>query len=504
MGDRTKAFIRGWNQDFLSLEEALTHADAERFLIDLQAPDTVYSLMSEAPNGAEKEKHTVSFTRPNARTGEPVVHTVYVNPAFHDYMERYGDRTRYITDAGTPWLTRDQELGEIDPEQARAYYDALSTGPNQDVIMVNWRKTNAAKKDTGHSAISIGTLNRAKGVAADDPNQVFEYQPDITGSFYPVTGPLFRPMLPVLAPIAKYIPPLGRQVERGMKNNRHHLEAARERLGDNSVAHSMGVAARDAVKPLSVAAASTVSVVVAKHMVDLAKAEAKGEAGKEERGRVLNGLATLMVAYTAAKTTGILDAQTGVVLLKEEDRGSGILATLVTPAQMDIMQHALYGMYKTYHDKYNILGSNCADFADKMMEEVGLETSRILDEALGNQQENTEEKDGRFSRFAKAISVPPHIRPSRVSWAFRNRKPISGEVEIDEQPLSVGLVKVNNQSTVLIETEDHLFKNPPIETFQRVLKEALTLKENRHGQFQFDLQPGIKRIDPSRAAAAAR
>ena len=487
-----KAFMRGARHEFMSLEDALTHPKAERFLIDLQAPGVDYDAV----------KQRVTFTRTDPTKKQTHTHTIDINPQFHQYMQDYGSETRFITDAGTPWLTRDQELDyNGSQEQKDAYYQALSAGPNQDVVMLSWRKTVAKKKDSGHTALSIGTLNLADGSSDQDAVPIYEYEPEISGSFYPSTGPLFRPGKLALKPIAEHIPALEKRLHHSSLNTDQHLQAARDRHGENPMAYSIGVTARDSVEPVGAAVGAMVGITVTKKMVDLIRGKQSGAMDDKAVEVALKGLALLTAGYLAAKATGALDMATGVVLLKEEERGSGILASLVTPAQLDIMQHTLYGMYKTYFDKYNILSSNCADFADKMMEDIGLQTSKLLQETIAVEDAKNV---GPVQKVLNTISIPESIRPSRISYAYRNRKPVTGEVEIDGQKLAVSLVSVSGQSSVLIETDNQLFNEPPIQTFQKVLKEGITMKQGQDGRFHFQFQPHVEQIEVSQAAARSR
>src|SRR5690606_22971124 len=84
--------------------------------------------------------------------------TLLIPEEFHDYMDKYIGEVRYITDAGTPWLTRAEESDPAYAQQRADYFDALKSGQNTDVVMIHWRSTNAKRKDTGHTAISVGQL----------------------------------------------------------------------------------------------------------------------------------------------------------------------------------------------------------------------------------------------------------------------------------------------------------------------------------------------------------
>lgn len=483
--------MRGARREFMSLEDALTHPKAERFLIDLHAKDVRYDAQAQ----------TVTFTRFDPNSKHSHTHTLNINAEFAGYMQDYGDQTRYITDAGTPWLTRDQELAVVNQDQKDAYYKALASGANQDVVMLSWRKTLAKKQDSGHTALSVGTLNLAEGSKATDSTPRYEYQPEISGSFYPSTGPLFRPGKLLLKPLEDHVPAIERYIHNSSVNTDQHIEAARSRHDEAPLAYSMGVTARDSALPVGVAVGTMIGIALTKKMADLIQHRQKGDIDDSMVETALKSMALMGAGYLAAKATGALDMATGVVLLKEEERGSGILASLVTPAQLDIMQHSLYGMYKTYYSQYNILSSNCADFGDKMMEDIGLQTTKLLNETIATE---TAKEPSLLERATKVISVPEKIRPSRISYAFRNRKPVTAEVTVDGQKLAVSRVSISEQSALLIETDDYLFKNPPIETFQKVLKEGVTLKPDATGRYYFDFKPHIKQIPLSQAVERAR
>lgn len=466
----------------MSLEEALTYPKSKKRLIDLHATDTRYDPIT----------HRVAYTH------DGVKHTIPVSESFRVYMAKYADQTHYMTENGTPWITRSQEQDHPDPQQIIDYYQALGRGENQSVVLLNWRKSAAKFNDTGHSSLTAGHLDLAKGSSEQDPVPLYEFTPDISGSFYPSTGPLFRPGKLLLAPLAERVPALEKLFHNYFINTDQHITAAKERHGDHPVAHTLGVVAKDSALPLSVAAGTMVATAVGKKIFDLVR-DQQDKKDDTIVETAIKGLALLTLGYAAAKATGALDEATGVVLLKEEERGSGILASLVTAEQIDIMEHTLYAMYKTYYHEYNILRSNCADFADRMMHDIGLDTRAILDEAIA---QDLAPKNA-FQRLVDKVRIPEETRPSRPSFAFRNRKSNTGKVTVDGQDLSVSLVAVGSHSSVLVETNDHLFKNPPIETFQKILEKGLTLAKDPVGNYEFSFQPGIKRIQPTPAANAA-
>ncbi len=606
-----KAFGRGFRGEHLSLEEALTHGNAERQLIKLDAPGVTYTPFDpERPY--DLAGHTVQYER--EIMGEKRPCTVILNRNFKDYMRKYGHKTHYVTDNGTPWLTHDQEMGEIDPEQARAYYEALChtpteeqmfaekrnqainivsrtsgtvrftdnvlrsndmghnddaehtpkefrrivvmpdegepeihllpleanihveegdrveegallstsnytpsyTGPDNDnVVLVSWRNTDFYKfsrRDSGHSAISSGVLNKVPNEDGDGFR--YHYDPEITGSFYPTTGPLFFPEKFFLSLLGENMPPAVRNyIQHYEVNNGHFATAAQERLGEHSVSHTAGVMARDSVKPIAAAAGTMLAYTLTEKMMRTMKDHQEGKIGNEAVQQAIKAMALMAAGYMAAKATATLDSATGTVLMKEEYRASGVLACLVTPAQLDIMQHAMYGMYKTYHERYNILGlnsgHNCADYSDQMMKLIGVDIARTLGVVEEQQKENQKAEmhpvKAKLANAWETVSIPNSKRPSRLrdlKNVLPNRQPKTGEIEVDGQPLTLSLMKLNDRSAVLIESSEHLFGDAPIETFQKVLEKGLTLRANQHGRFQFELEDEVKQVPPTRAATA--
>ena len=454
-------FIKGFNREFLSLEESLCHPNAERQLLDLRGHDIGHTW------DPSLKQYIVSYKK------DGQTQTLFIPKQFNQYIRQYG--VEFITDNGTPWLSREQKQIGIPDAQSKDYYKALAEGENREIVLINWSNTDLRRGETGHSSLSVGTLDLADGYTETDKVPIYEYTPEISGSFYPSIAPVMR---------------------RAPDYVKHHTDAAKARHGDHPVAHSLGVTARDAILPVSAAVGSGVAMYVAARMSGLIKDKQEGK--KVNVDAALKSIGLVLIAHAAGKKAGQFKTSTGAVMLKEEEKGAGVLATLVTPAQMDLMEHALYGMYRTYHEKYNLLSSNCADFSDKMMQEIGLDTRKILDEAVA--EDKAEERNIPQKVRARA-KTPEHIRPSRLSWAYRNRKPETATVKVDGQPVSVSRLDVDGQSTVLIESSKFKFEKPPIETFQTVLKDVLTLEKSPNGTYAFDFQPGITRVAGAQAAS---
>lgn len=467
-------FVLGIKGKFPSLEEALTHRSAERRLINLHDPQTRY----------DRVHHRVTYQRDGAE------HTISLDPAFKGYMRRYAQHTHYVTDKGTPWLTRKQEYRQsISRKELDAYYAALNKGENREVVMVNWSGTHIYQ--SGHSSLSVGTLNLADGSSEEDKIPLYRYEPEITGSYYGSLGPVM-----------------------GMFPDAYRASTDAKVVEHSPRAHAMGTMLRDGAWPLSAMLASiTVGTMVT----------AKGLKNKDERNRLikttLRAMTGIAATATAGITTGYLANSNGTLLMKEETIGSGLLATLITPAQRDILEHALYGVYKTYEGKYNILHSNCADFSEKMLSEIQVDIASVIESAM--QQEPPKSVLG---RVRDVLSVPQHIRPERNSWALRvlrDSKPVTGVVTLD--PLPVEHVphrftdkirrngKVNggeelhispnvatSAPTLLVETMKEKFDRPPIETFREVLKHV-TLCADARGKYSWELMPHVRLLEKEAA-----
>jgi hypothetical protein len=472
-------FLLGLKGQFPSLEDALCKSESERKLIRLESPLASY----------DDETHCVYYMQDGSR------HALPIDPAFYDYMRGYANRTLYVTDKGTPWLTRAQEelQGQTDEQQIAAYYTALCGGENREVAMLNWSNTNLSRKDTGHAALSVGSLNLTDGSLETDDVPIYDYEPEISGSYYASTTPFL-----------------------GTKHIENYLKASRERrvADTNPVAHAAGTTVRDSVPILSVLLGGTMASLAIKH-------HNAAKAGKSERElqrmtrKAIGTMGTLAAVGSLTAATGIFSSANGTLLMKEEKDGSGILATLITPAQRDIMEHSLYGVYLTYHQKYDILNHNCADFAQQMFEDININLTQAIDDAKAQRGPRSI-----MQRITGSFKVPAHIQPGRMGWALRHAKPETATIEIEPETqalrdapqqkpeiLHVSPITTVGESSVLIEKPDRHkhFREPPIETFKAVMKQALSLQQDPESKrYHFAFQPHVQAVRNEPAATHSR
>lgn len=433
MAGKVSSFFKGLRNEHASLDEVLSGkiVDKKYRLIDLNRANVIY----------DEKNQTVTIDKAaqaSFRPGTPPQIAVEVNPAFHDYMQKYGDSVRYITRNGTPWLT---EQEQDNAEKVGDFYEALKSGPKQDVAVINWRKTNG--KDSGHSAVSVGKLaydGEMDEQKPEDKRGIKEYEQHTGGSFYPSQS---------------------MWIDR--KSRSDHMEQARDRdTGDDPKAHADGLLVRNSARPTAAAVGA-----------GAATAALLGR-GKKKKGiirTVLSAGAVATAAYTAGRVTNILQSSPGSILIKDEDRGHGMLATLVTDAQHDLMEHAIVGLGKTYHQRYNLLKSNCADFAGDMMGIIGLDTQSLVQLAMDTDPAT----DKKPRRRPGEIIAPNHIRPDRNQWAIRQLE--SGEegiVDVDGQDIAMRKLDISGQSALLIEAADgDMFKHQPMEMLSKVLSEGV-------------------------------
>lgn len=489
-------FYLGLKGDFPTVEEALIHPDCERKLIPLARP-AIYS----------KKHHSIRY-RQDGKT-----HILKLNPAFKDYMQEYGRTTHYVTDQGTPWLTRLQEDGSfIQQEQLDAYYAALRAGENREVVMINW--TNTHGKDSGHSSISVGSLSLSENASEHDTIPIYDYTPEITGSYYGSTTPFL-----------------------GMKHwDEYMRDSAVRKVGKNNpIAHATGTTLRDGALPIATFVGGAM-LALAKD-IHAARAQKSSLTEKQinavaKRGIKYLAAATVIGASTAA--SGLLSSSKGTLLMKEEMEGSGILATLITPAQRDILEHSLYGIYQTYYGKYNILSHNCADFTQDMLKEINVDLAPLIEEAMRREQPHT-----LIQQALKPFTIPNHVKPSRHGWAASVRPPLFGLYGVVELPrnlegeqkrldsihspkkkeqmrkqleqeegnevVHVRPIEDLDQSTILITTPnaDKKFRQRPLETFRDVMKHSLTLAKDDDNQHHFAFQPHVQveMLQPSRSVS---
>lgn len=468
-----KDFIRGFKGEFPTIEEALTdqRISPDKRLIDLHSADVVY----------DAEGGTVTLP-PDFEGGNPF--TVLINPQFEDYMERYGENVRYITHHGTPWLS---EAERENSGQLADYYRALKRGEKLDLAIINWRKTNPAIKDTGHAALSVGHLNfddAAYQFTEDDigpdgnllprKQDVDGYESRYSGSYHPSSsGPW----------IDKH-------------SRKEHMDSMKQRVtGEDPKAHAAGIVTRNALRPAGVAAATA-----------LAGGFAAGRSGGTFGSLTAKLAGATTLAYTSGRVTAITQKAPGSVLEKEEKRGHGILATLITPAQRDIMEHMLHGMGKTYFSEYQLWGNNCADFTEHVMKEIGVNTEHLVTRAM----EAEPDCKNKAARVAKALTVQSHIRPDRHQWATHtladDRRIETGELQVDGEDFLVHKLKFTGQSALLIETADEqMFKDKPLKTLSKVLQGGLAINPvNSARGSEFEFRPEAVKISGGQNAGLSR
>lgn len=435
MGKKLSSFMKGLRNEHATLDEVLSGkiVDKKYRLIDLNRANVTY----------DEQTHNITINKASqmgfrAHITQPTV-DVQINPAFHDYMQTYGDSVRYVTRNGTPWLT---EQEQSDPRKVADYYEALKAGPKQDVAIINWRKTDG--KDSGHSAVSVGKLAYDGDFDEQQPqNQrgIKEYEQHAGGSFYP-----------------------SQSIWVDRKSRSTHMKQARDRdTGDDPNSHANGLLVRNSARPTAAAVGAGVATA------------ALLNGGKKKKGgiirTIIKGGAVATAAYTAGRVTNILQSSPGSILIKDEDRGHGVLATLVTDAQHDLMEHAIVGLGKTYHERYNLLKSNCADFAGDMMEIIGINTQELVQAAM-----DTEPACGKKQRRRPGQMVAPnHIRPDRNQWAIRQLEDgQEGVVTVDEQDICMRKLNISGQSALLIEEANgDMFKHQPLEMLSKILAEGV-------------------------------
>lgn len=434
MAGKISSFFKGLRNEHASLDEVLSGkiVDKKYRLIDLNRANVIYD---ERTQTVTIDKSVQAAHRPNI----PPQIQVQVNPAFHDYMRKYGDSVRYITRNGTPWLT-EQEQG--DPQQVTDFYEALKSGPKQDVAIINWRKTDG--KDSGHSAVSVGKLGYDGDFDDQQPENrrdIREYEQHAGGSFYPSQS---------------------MWIDR--KSRSDHMKQALDRdTGDDPKAHANGLLVRNSARPTAAAAGAGAATAA---LLYGGKGRKKGIIRT-----VLKAGVVATAAYTAGRATNILQSSPGSILIKDEERGHGILATLITDAQHDLMEHAIVGLGKTYHQRYNLLKSNCADFAGDMMSIIGLDTQSLVQAAMESEPATGKKPRPRPGQ----LIAPNHIRPDRNQWAIRRLESgDEGVVAVDGQDIAMRKLDISGQSALLIEAADGgMFQHKPLEMLSKVLSEGV-------------------------------
>lgn len=446
MSAKVGSFIKGLMGDNASLDEVLSGkvVDKQYRLIDLKRSNVLY----------DADNHTISIdkTRQVARGRDvPPQIEVAISPEFHDYMEKHGDSVRYMTRNGTPWLT-EQEKG--DTQKVADYYEALKAGTRKDVAIINWRKTHGATRDTGHSAVSVGELSFAdeNGEIAD-PRNIGSYEQHAGGSFYPSPS---------------------------MWRDRKAMGESKLRdTGESEPSsHAQGVLVRNTIKPTAAAAAAGAAALAA-----TTSKKKKGGALRTALRAATVGFAT----YAGGYVVGSTQTSPGSIKIQDEPSGHGVLATLVSEAQHDIMEHTLVGLSKTYHGQYNVFRSNCADFAEDMLDLIGLNTHELVQTAMETEPQcGTQER-----RKISEIAIPHTIRPDRNSWAMKQLETgENGVLNIDDQDLCLRKFNVSGQSALLIEAADgEKLKHAPLETLSKVLSEGIGLaapKGPNRAEFTFN------------------
>lgn len=428
MAKKVGSFLMGLRGEHATLDQVLEGkvVDKKYRLIDLQRANVTYDAAS---------RH-VTIHRPDIANNIRVP----VREAFHDYMQKYGDSVRYMTRNGTPWLT---DAEKSNPRKVEDYFTALKSGPKKDVAMINWQKTgNNPAIQTGHAALSVGELDLEPETGPDgkpvDPRNIQGYEQHAGGSFYPS-------------------PSLWRD-RKAM--NESKLRDTGESDPSN---HARGVLVRNSLKPTAVAAGAAV-----------AAAAAASAAGGKKRGPVRTAIKVVTAgaaAYAGGYIVGSLQTSPGSIKIKDEKAAHGVMAVLISPSQHDILEHSLVGLSRTYHGKYNVFKSNCADFAEDMMGLVGIDTHELVQTAMETEPAcDVKERKSVGEHIAKN-----HIRPDRFSWAMRHLKSgKEGVLAVDGQDVCMQKFEVSGQSALLIEAADGgKFKHPPLEMLDRVLADGV-------------------------------
>lgn len=443
------SFIKGLRGEHASLDGVLSGkvVDKKYRLVDLKRANVSYDSASQ----------TVTIHRNDSSNS---VH-VPVRRAFHDYMEKHGDTVSFMTRNGTPWLTEEEKNN---PEKVADYYLALKAGPKQDLAIINWRKTDGSTRDTGHSAVSVGELSlteaEPEGKASEGKSRrIEEYKQHAGGSFYPSQSLWF--------------------------DRKNHTETMKEATGrdtgEDPSSHAQGVLIRNSLKPSAAAGVAGAAAILATR-------------GNKKGGKIrtaLRAATVLGVAYSAGHVSGQLQSSAGSIKIKDEDVGHGVLATLITPSQHDLLEHSLVGLSKTYHGKYNVMRSNCADFAEDMMGVIGLNVNELVQAAM-----ETAPQEGKKRRGVGERVVPHHIRPDRNQWAVRQLEAgQEGVIDVDGQDICMRQMEISGQSTLLIEAaEGEKFNGKPIDVLSKILSKGVSIdvpnNDMRHARFTY--QPEVK------------
>jgi hypothetical protein len=431
MTAKVGSFMKGLRGEHATLDDVLAGkvVDKKYRLIDLARANVSY----------DSAKNSVTVHRAHISSS---VH-VQVRPEFHDYMKQYGHSVRYVTRNGTPWLT---EAEKSDPEKTATYFEALASGPKEYLAFTNWTKTDGKKLDTGHSSLSVGKLDLQPAEAPDgtpvDPRRVEGYDQHAAGSFYPSQS--------------------------AWREQKAFAQAQRNDAGkENPSAHARGVMTRNSLKPSAAAAAAGGAVATASA---LANRHSKKKGGPLRTA--LQIASVVSAGYAAGFVVAAVQSSPGSIRIKDEPRAHGLMATLISPAQHDILEHNLMGLSKTYHGKYNVFKSNCADFAEDMLRLVGVDARELVQTAM-----ETEPAHGKKLRKPTEVAIPRHIRPDRNSWAMREMQAgQEGLLKVDGQELSLRKIDLSGHSTIMIEASDgELLKHPPIEMMDRVLSLGMNI-----------------------------
>lgn len=364
-----------------------------------------------------------------------------INSSFREFMAEHGSSVEYITAAGTPWLTHKQK--ENDPELSKAYAQAMRAGRNDHVAVMGWKPYLGLFK-AGHAWINFGALQ--------DTGKGLQFDGDDSYSLYPL------------------------QVSAVLDRMHTRIRAG---TFDNIVAHHgkgllTGAKVHDDPTYPSVLLSGASGALIA-HMV-AAHLTREGDDRKHMARRIAMTLFGTAAGGGMGSVAGFLAAvskNTDGVVVKQPEHGSGMLAILVTSAQCDILQTALEELCNTISGKYNVRNRNCAEFADEMLQDIGIEVKQVIGEYLDEEQHI----DGRFDRTIGSVLSR---RPDTRRGAFHRLKEEIGEVPTaDGKKLSVVTLNVNGHAAILVEppvtpdTPNHqvpLFDNPDLAT---TLNEAL-------------------------------
>ncbi|MCH2547623.1 MAG: hypothetical protein MK052_08450 [Alphaproteobacteria bacterium] len=456
-----KSFISGLKGEHSTLDEVLSGKtiDKKYRLIDLNHENVTY----------HPEKHQVVIDKPEMKT--PV--SVDIPKEFHDYMDKYADSVQFITRNGTPWLSEKEQQAE-EPATANKiedYYEALKTGPKTDVAVVNWRDTNKKRTDTGHTAVSVGKLQlgeaKTKLIGTSRIKNVEGYDCHAAGSFWPSTS-------------------LWREAS-------ERANCSKRTSDENPTAHARGLETRNTVKPLGSAVAAGGAVAL------LTRSRSTKNGGLFSKVKAATRVAAIGgAAHAGAFVTAAAQSSPGTVKLTDEEKGHGIMATLISPAQHDIMEHTISGLGQTYHGKYNVFKHNCGDFAEDMLGKIGIDGRQLVKAAM-----ESDAQEGKLKRTFTNAAIPRQVQPDRIKWAMKHlEEGNKGTVKVDDQDLTIRCFDMSGQSTMLVETVDGaLFKQPPTQTLDRTLAEGIkisTRKGENRATFQFSNNVRIEK-EPSYA-----